>query len=114
KKLRPGSLTHRVLEAANRFVIRNADLSVPLDRFMESRLREPGRRPNAVAVLPPWPHEEADQPSMAHDANPFRAAHGLGDKFVVMYSGNHTPANPLDTLLDAMLAFKDDDSIRFL
>ncbi len=31
-----------------------------------------------------------------------------------MYSGNHSPSNPLDTLLKATLAFKDDDSIRFL
>jgi hypothetical protein len=30
-----------------------------------------------------------------------------------MYSGNHSPANPLETLLQASLAFKDDDSIRF-
>lgn len=113
-KLRRGTLTHRLLEAANRFVIRNADLSVPLDRFMEARLRENGRRPNAVAVLPPWPHEEADRPSLAHEANAFRDRHGLQGKFVVMYSGNHTPANPLDTLLNTMIAFKDDDSIRFL
>lgn len=113
-KLRRGTLTHRLLEAANRFVIRNADLSVPLDRFMEARLRAEGRRPNAVAVLPPWPHEDADQPSIPHAANAFRAAHNLGDRFVVMYSGNHTPANPLDTLLNAMHSFKGDDSIRFL
>ena len=113
-KLRRGGLVHRLLEAANRFVLRNADLTVPLDRFMDSRLRADGRQPNAVAVLPPWPHEDADQPSLPHAANAFRAKHGLADKFVVMYSGNHTPANPLDTLLDAMLAFKDDDAVRFL
>ena len=27
--------------------------------------------------------------------------HGLTDKFVVMYSGNHSPCHPLDTLLAA-------------
>ena len=112
-KLKAGSGTHRALEAANRFVIRNADLAVPLDRFMADRLRLHGRRPNDVVTLPPWPHEEADAPPMPHDANPFRAAHGLAGKFVVMYSGNHSPANPLDTLLAATLAFRDDDSIRF-
>ena len=31
----------------------------------------------------------------------FRAAHGLTDKFVVMYSGNHSPVHPLTTLLAA-------------
>ena len=31
-----------------------------------------------------------------------------------MYSGNHSPSNPLDTLLEAALAFRDDPDIRFL
>ena len=113
-KLRPGSITHRLLEAANRFIVRHADLSVPLDRFMEARLRADGRRPNDVVVLPPWPHEDADAPPMPHAANAFRDRHGLQGKFVVMYSGNHSPANPLDTLLAATRAFADDDGIRFL
>jgi len=30
-----------------------------------------------------------------------------------MYSGNHSPANPLDTLLAAMEKLQDDDSLRF-
>jgi hypothetical protein len=31
----------------------------------------------------------------------FRARYGLKHKFVVMYSGNHSPIHPLDTLLEA-------------
>jgi hypothetical protein len=31
----------------------------------------------------------------------FRKAHGLDGKFVVMYSGNHSPCHPLTTLLEA-------------
>ena len=46
--------------------------------------------------------------------NPFRARHGLVGKFVVMYSGNHSPSNPLATLLDAAVLLKDDDRLRFL
>jgi glycosyltransferase involved in cell wall biosynthesis len=37
----------------------------------------------------------------------------LAGKFVVMYSGNHSPANPLDTLLEAARRLKDDERIRF-
>jgi len=48
------------------------------------------------------------------DANPFRVRHGLIGKFVVMYSGNHSPSNPLDTLLQATLSFKDDPDLKFL
>ncbi len=112
KKLRAGSLLHRFLEAANKFIIRNADLTVPLDRFMEDRLKLDGRRPNDLLVMPPWPHERAETP-LPHEQNWFRDKHGLQGKFVIMYSGNHSPANPLDTLLQASLAFKADDSIRF-
>ena len=113
KKLREGSVTHTFLETANRFVLRGADLVIALDRFMADRIR---MRPNMNAellVLPPWSHEKIDFP-LSHADNTFRAEHGLVGKFVVMYSGNHTPANPLDTLLQATLAFKDDDQIRFL
>jgi colanic acid biosynthesis glycosyl transferase WcaI len=111
-KLKHGSLLHRALETANRFVIRNASLTVPLDRFMDERLRSSGRKPGQTLVMPPWPHEDADTP-LPHAQNWFRDKHGLQGKFVVMYSGNHSPANPLDTLLQATLAFKDDDSVRF-
>ena len=31
-----------------------------------------------------------------------------------MYSGNHSPSNPLTTLLDAAVRFKDDPGLRFL
>ena len=31
-----------------------------------------------------------------------------------MYSGNHSPSNPLDTLLKAAVEFKDDPGLRFL
>jgi glycosyltransferase involved in cell wall biosynthesis len=46
--------------------------------------------------------------------NPFRERHDITGKFVVMYSGNHSPSNPLDTILEAAKELRDDDSIRFL
>jgi colanic acid biosynthesis glycosyl transferase WcaI len=111
-KLKPGSATHRFLEATNQFIIRNADLTVPLDRFMQDRLQADGRRPQKLLVMPPWPHEDAQSP-LPHEQNWFRDRHRLQGKFVIMYSGNHSPANPLDTLLQATLAFKDDPSVVF-
>ena len=41
------------------------------------------------------------QPSDEAQRNAFRAAHVPGGRFAIMYSGNHSPANPLQTLLDA-------------
>jgi glycosyltransferase involved in cell wall biosynthesis len=46
--------------------------------------------------------------------NPFIARHDLTGKFVIMYSGNHSPSNPLETLLQAAAEFKDDATLRFL
>jgi colanic acid biosynthesis glycosyl transferase WcaI len=112
-KLKPGSLTHRVLERINRFILKRATLTIPLDRFMHERLQTGGRKLGGeVLVMPPWPHEEVAQP-LAHEANWFRDKHGLHGKFVVMYSGNHSPANPLDTLLAAAVELKDDRDIHF-
>jgi colanic acid biosynthesis glycosyl transferase WcaI len=46
--------------------------------------------------------------------NAFRDAHGLGDAFVVMYSGNHSAQNPLATLLEAAGQLADDPRLRFV
>lgn len=113
-KLRETDTAAKFLEHNNRRILHRSDLVVALDRFMADRLRP--RTPNLddkLLVIPPWPHEEHVEP-VPHDANPFRKEHGLEGKFVVMYSGNHSPANPLDTLLEAAKRLKDDDRFRFL
>jgi glycosyltransferase involved in cell wall biosynthesis len=80
---------------------------------MDERLHLDGRAPGGEAlVMPPWPHEQVVEP-LPHAANWFRERHGMAGKFVVMYSGNHSPANPLDTLLEAARRLRDDERIRF-
>ena len=113
-KLKSTSRLARLLERTNRTILRNADLVVALDRFMADRLRPRcAGLDEKLAVIPPWPQEGFVEP-VAHADNPFRDEHGLQGKFVVMYSGNHSPANPLDTLLAAAETLKDDDRFRFL
>ena len=113
-KLKRRSIIARLLEAANRMILRESSLVIALDRFMAERLapRARGLR-RKMLVIPPWPHEDHTQ-SPPIDQNPFRARHGLTGKFVVMYSGNHSPSNPLTTLLNAAVQLKDDPSLRFL
>ncbi len=114
-KIKSGGMMARFLEGGNRFILKRAGLIVALDRFMLDRLK--ARRgidlSGKTRIIPPWPHEDHLEP-VSHAANPFRAQHGLMDKFVIMYSGNHTPSNPLTTLLEASLAFRDDPNVRFL
>jgi colanic acid biosynthesis glycosyl transferase WcaI len=113
RKINRGGFTARFLEAANRTILKNASLVIALDRFMAERLTPRARLHDKMVVIPPWPHEQAIEP-LDHAENPFRKKHNLDGKFVVMYSGNHSPSNPLTTLLEAAVRMKGDDSVRFL
>ncbi len=112
-KLKPTDFTTKVLEKINKIILSNSNLIVALDRFMAARLRLRANIDHKMQIMPPWPHEGHLDP-LLHDQNPFRAKHNLQNKFVIMYSGNHSPANPLRTLLDATLSFKNNPEIQFL
>lgn len=112
-KIRRTGLAARGLSAINRFILRRTSLVVALDRFMADSLRRYAAIDDKLLILPPWPQEHAIEDVPADD-NPFRHLHGLDGRFVVMYSGNHTQSNPLTTLLQACLRFRDDDRVRFL
>jgi hypothetical protein len=103
----------RFLESANRMILKNSTFIVALDRFMAQRLYRRGKLQDKLAIIPPWPHETFVEP-VEHDANPFRTKHNLAGKFVIMYSGNHSPSNPLSTLLEAARHFRDDPQLRFM
>lgn len=113
-KLREGSAPVRVFDLFNRMILRRAARIVMLDRFMLQRVERKGV-PNVADktdIMPPWPHAD-EIIAIKHADNPFRAKHAMDGKFVVMYSGNHSPANPLKTLLDAAERLKDDPRIVF-
>jgi len=110
--LREGSLPTRALEVMSRFSLRQSHRIIALDRFMRDRIVAKGISAERVAVIPPWAHDEAVHFDAEGRAR-FRAAHGLSDKFVVMYSGNHSPVHPLTTLLAAARALADDPRFVF-
>jgi len=110
--LRAESLAGRMLERMSRFSLRRADKIIALDRFMRDRIVAKGIAPEKIAVIPPWSQDSV----VRFDAvgrEQFRAAHDLQDKFVVMYSGNHSPVHPLDTLMRAAERLQADASIAF-
>lgn len=112
-KLKKASPVARFLETANRFILRHSSLVVALDHFMADRLLAHGDFRDKMLVMPPWSHSEAID-DIPRTANPFITKHGLSGKLVIMYSGNHSPANPLATLLEAAVAFKNNDRVRFV
>ncbi len=111
-KIKAGSARARFLEAVNRVILRNSAVIFALDRFMAGRLRQRGSFSAAMPVAPPWSHD-APADILDHANNPFREKNNLSGKFVFMYSGNHSPANPLTTILSAAVELKDHPSIRF-
>lgn len=113
-RLAPTSLAVRVFDWMNRIILRRADRIVVLDRFMLERVERKGVAvADKTVVMPPWPHEEPAA-RIAHADNPFRTRHGLDGRFVVMYSGNHSPANPITTILDAAERLQDEERLVFM
>lgn len=112
-RVSPRAWPARLFDAMNRAILRRASDVVVLDRFMAARVRRKLDVGHKLSVIPPWPHEE-HLGDVRPEENPFRHAHGLQDRRVVMYSGNHSWANPLTTLLDATRRFVDEPRLAFL
>jgi hypothetical protein len=110
--LRADSLTGRWLERMSRFSFRRAAWIIALDRFMRDRIIAKGIGPEKIAVLPPWSQDQ-DVRFDAAGREEFRHRHGLTGKMVVMYSGNHSPVHPLDTLMQAAERLQTDPGIVF-
>ena len=106
------SLASRVLQRMLNYSFRVAARTVVLDRFMKERVVAKGFDPARIAIVPPWSHDDHVQYSAAGRED-FRRRHALAEKFVVMYSGNHSPCHPLDTLLDAARALTARSEIVF-
>ena len=110
--LRPGSWTTRRLAGMLNFSLRRATTVVALDHFMAQRIEKKGIPLEKIVTLPPWSHDHV----VRYDVDGrerFRKAHGLDGKYVVMYSGNHSPCHPLTTLLDAARDLRERHDIAF-
>jgi colanic acid biosynthesis glycosyl transferase WcaI len=110
--LREGSAMACLLDGMSRFSLRRATKVIALDRFMRDLIAAKGIAPAKITVLPPWAHDSEVHFDPA-GREQFRKANGLDGKFVVMYSGNHSPCHPLDTLLQAARKLAHDPSIVF-
>ena len=106
------SATASLLQRMLRYSFKVADRTIVLDRFMKERVTAKSVDPARIAIIPPWSHDDQVAYS-AEGREAFRERHGLSDKFVVMYSGNHSPCHPLDTLLEAARVLKERTEIVF-
>ena len=81
--------------------LRHADRVIAVGRCMKARLVQRGLSPSAIEVIPNWGHGPDELEAKTRASNPFRIEHGLGDRFVIMYSGNLGLAHPFKAMLDA-------------
>ena len=80
--------------------LRQSSAIIALDRFMADRIAAKGVDRRKIHVVAPWAHENEVRPD-TEGSKIFRKQHGLGDSFVVMYSGNHSPIHPLKAVNEA-------------
>jgi glycosyltransferase involved in cell wall biosynthesis len=119
-KLRARSLLVRFCDWMNRTTLQLAAKVVPLDAYMAERLVRKANVAAKMVVIPPWPlieppaDDEQGAARLAQAGQSFRGLHDLGDRFVVMYSGNHAIQHPLDTLLDAAACLQHETRIVFV
>jgi len=111
--LRAGGAVERTLSFLQGWSFRRAARIVALDRFMAARLMAKGVPSAVIHTDPPWSHDDAVRFD-PEGRRTFREEHGLQDKFVIMYSGNHSPCHPLDTLLEAALKMRTQRPLHFL
>jgi colanic acid biosynthesis glycosyl transferase WcaI len=110
--LNKDSTTARILAGLLNFSLKAAGEVVVLDRFMRKRVMQKGVPEEKITVIPPWAHSDV----IRYDPDgrqAFRDRHGFAGKYVVMYSGNHSPCHPLTTVLQAAARLADRPEIMF-
>jgi colanic acid biosynthesis glycosyl transferase WcaI len=93
--------------------LRAADVNVVVGERMAEIVRKRGIAPERIRVIPNWCDDEEIQPIAPID-NPLRREWGLGDRFVVGYSGNLGRGHEFETVLTAAERLRGDPLLNFL
>ena len=110
--LKQDSFAANALSRLLAYSLRHAERIVVLDRFMKQRIVAKGISEEKIVTIAPWSHSDAVRFDPV-GREKFRLENNLDEKFVVMYSGNHSPCHSLDTLLGAAGKLADRDDIAF-
>jgi hypothetical protein len=104
------SMVVRIFNSFNRAILNVASDVVVLDRFMLERISRRFSIGKRIHILPPWSHEDSVL-DIPHSDNYFRRQHIGGGILCLMYSGNHSPANPFTSVLDAVSEMQDESRL---
>lgn len=112
--LKKGSGMERFLNAVFEFSLKRSEKIVVLDRWMKKKIEEHAVPSDRIVVIPPWPvHPITPSPALRSN-NPFREKFRLENKFVVLYSGNHSVVHPLNTLIEAAIRLRERSDVQFI
>ena len=103
----------RLLVAARDRSLRRAAMNVVLGESMQRRLLEAGIKAARIRIVPNWSDTDSVIPQPAA-GSATRQRHGLGDRFVIGYSGNLGRAHEFDTLLGAARLLRSEPRFAFL
>jgi glycosyltransferase involved in cell wall biosynthesis len=101
------------MEKAGLIPLNAAQQILVLDRFMQARLVAKSIPLVKLHITPVWPIIDNTIPS-PQAINDFKTVYNIENKFIIMYSGNHSVCHPLTIALHAASNLAVDDSIRFL
>jgi len=105
-------MVFRIVKKLRDSSVRAARCNVVLGRLMKIRLENEGVESSCIKVIPNWVDD--DVRPVNHVDNPLRKEWGLGDKFVVGYSGNLGRAHEVDTILAVLDILRNDEGIVFM
>jgi len=109
----PTALPVRLFDWLNRRILARASGVIVLDQYMARRMTAKREIGDKLSIVPPWSLDNYLEP-VPHESNPFRTAHGLQGKRVVMYSGNLGPYHPITTVLEAAEQLQDEPGLVFM
>ncbi|MBD2447477.1 glycosyltransferase family 4 protein [Nostoc sp. FACHB-152] len=103
----------KAFEALEKFAYRAANtISVIADGFVDNLLSK-GVPAEKIACIPNWVNLNFIKP-LPKENNPWRTAHNLDDKFVVLYSGNIALTQGLETVIKAAANLRHIKEIAFV
>jgi glycosyltransferase involved in cell wall biosynthesis len=111
--LKGDSWIARTLEMLSRMAMRHMDRLVVLGRYAKELVLAKGIPEKKIAVLENW-EDGSLVYRVEHQQNWFRRELGIGDEFVVLYSGNMGMAHEFDTILEAARRLEPRRDILFL
>jgi colanic acid biosynthesis glycosyl transferase WcaI len=103
----------RVLRALRNASLRGAAMNVAVCEGMAERLRAEGIPADRVTVIHNWADGSQVRP-LAREHNRLRRQWGLGERFVIGYSGNLGRMHDVETLIELMDALGDEPEMVFL